>query len=400
MRNYPITNLPIVNQASKETSILIYTKDASPNMPIKVTDETSLERAFQNISRISHEVPGYTSPVLYRYSSDAPKMLLMPLYTRFMDTISDCGCRGQIPGLEPTVKTTTQMAMGQAVEWQRYPCNCSKCKTVPTTPCGRVCIILRIASFRMKDKPEGLAHSQTFFQPMSESMTQTSDWTFQRPKVKQRKNKDILFTYNNARGRNSELSFPVMVSDLLCIFQDGRWHIMTRNGGQAAKVFSTTPEYILAEVNDICAQWRLLIKDCKRFLSITNQEVLNEDVEAEFDQTLLKKLFKTAQIFEFLKTFHRGQFEGIKEIFAMIVDGKNNWESVQQKDTIDQLLSDFERIGDDIEKGLVKESSSLIERTHNILSIDEAFRSRAQNASIQRLSWITFIFLPLLFVAV
>ncbi|RPB17860.1 hypothetical protein L211DRAFT_854699, partial [Terfezia boudieri ATCC MYA-4762] len=212
-------------------------------------------------------------------------------------------------------------------------------------------------------------------------MTQTSDWTFQRPKVKQRKNKDILFTYNNARyypkakpqsyillifggfrGRNSELSFPVMVSDLLCIFQDGRWHIMTRNGGQAAKVFSTTPEYILAEVNDICAQWRLLIKDCKRFLSITNQEVLNEDVEAEFDQTLLKKLFKTAQIFEFLKTFHRGQFESIKDIFAMIVDGKNNWESVQQKDTIDQLLSDFERIGDDIEKGLVKESSSLIER--------------------------------------
>ncbi|RPB17859.1 hypothetical protein L211DRAFT_523816 [Terfezia boudieri ATCC MYA-4762] len=64
-------------------------------------------------------------------------MLLMPLYTRFMDTISDCGCRDQIPGLEPTVKTTTQMAMGQAVEWQRYPCNCSKCKTVPTTPCGK-----------------------------------------------------------------------------------------------------------------------------------------------------------------------------------------------------------------------------------------------------------------------
>ncbi|RPA71894.1 ankyrin [Ascobolus immersus RN42] len=35
----------------------------------------------------------------------------------------------------------------------------------------------------------------------------------------------------------------------------------------------------------------------------------------------------------------------------------------------------------------------------NILSIDEAYRAREQNASIKRLSWITFIFLPLLFVA-
>ncbi|RPB29190.1 hypothetical protein L211DRAFT_261571 [Terfezia boudieri ATCC MYA-4762] len=231
----------------------------------------------------------------------------------------------------------------------------------------------------MKDKPKGLAHSQTFFQPISESMTQRSDRISQRPKIEQHENKDIVFTYINAR-RENELSFSVMVTDLLCIFQDGRWHIMTRNAGQPAKVFSATPEYILAEVHDICTEWRLLIEGCKRYLSIANQEVLNEDVEAKFDQTLLQKLFKMAQIFEFLRAFHHGQFESIKEIFAMIVDEKNNWESLQHKDTIAQLLSDFERIGDDISQGLVKESNNLIQRTHNILSIDEDFCSRAQNA--------------------
>jgi len=55
-----------------------------------------------------------------------------------------------------------------------------------------------------------------------------------------------------------------------------------------------------------------------------NQEVLDEDVETDIDQTLLKKLFKTAQIWEYLREFHRSQFEGIKELFEIIEDGKNS----------------------------------------------------------------------------
>ncbi|RPB20130.1 hypothetical protein L211DRAFT_574733 [Terfezia boudieri ATCC MYA-4762] len=72
----------------------------------------------------------------------------------------------------------------------------------------------------------------------------------------------------------------------------------------------------------------------------------------------------------------------------MIVDGKNYWEGVQHKDTIAQLLSDFAWIGEDISQGLVKES---IERTHNILSIDEAFRSRALAFGLERVIAIASI---------
>ncbi|EWC46382.1 hypothetical protein DRE_04325 [Drechslerella stenobrocha 248] len=35
----------------------------------------------------------------------------------------------------------------------------------------------------------------------------------------------------------------------------------------------------------------------------------------------------------------------------------------------------------------------------NLISIDEAYRSREQNTSLKRLSWITFVFLPLLFIS-
>ena len=92
--------------------------------------------------------------------------------------------------------------------------------------------------------------------------------------------------------------------------------------------------------------------------------MLNEDSGANTDQTLLKKLFRAAQIWESLKEFHRSQFEGtgIKELFSMIEDGKNNWDSHPHKETITRLRSDFEQIGKDISEGLVKESSNLIDR--------------------------------------
>jgi len=93
---------------------------------------------------------------------------------------------------------------------------------------------------------------------------------------------------------------------------------------------------------------------------------LNEDVESEIDQTLLKKLFKTARIFQFLREFHRGQGEGLKELFTLIGDGKGDWKNEAYKDTITQLLSGFEQIGLEISQGLVNESSNLIDRVSNI----------------------------------
>ncbi|EWC43946.1 hypothetical protein DRE_01298 [Drechslerella stenobrocha 248] len=46
-----------------------------------------------------------------------------------------------------------------------------------------------------------------------------------------------------------------------------------------------------------------------------------------------------------------------------------------------------------------KELRGMMQMVFSIVSIDEAYRSREQTQSLRRLSWITFIFLPLLFAA-
>ncbi|KAK6532045.1 hypothetical protein TWF694_003208 [Orbilia ellipsospora] len=46
-----------------------------------------------------------------------------------------------------------------------------------------------------------------------------------------------------------------------------------------------------------------------------------------------------------------------------------------------------------------KELRSMMQMVFSLVSIDEAYRSREQAQSLKRLSWITFIFLPLMFVA-
>ncbi|KAF3911135.1 hypothetical protein AA313_de0207545 [Arthrobotrys entomopaga] len=46
-----------------------------------------------------------------------------------------------------------------------------------------------------------------------------------------------------------------------------------------------------------------------------------------------------------------------------------------------------------------KELRNMMQMVFSLVSIDEAYRSREQGQSLKRLSWITFIFLPLMFVA-
>ncbi|KAK6343741.1 hypothetical protein TWF730_011330 [Orbilia blumenaviensis] len=53
----------------------------------------------------------------------------------------------------------------------------------------------------------------------------------------------------------------------------------------------------------------------------------------------------------------------------------------------------------DVLKGWEVDLRSQMQLLFNLISIDEAYRSREQNTSLKRLSWITFIFLPMLFMS-
>ncbi|KAF3905303.1 hypothetical protein ABW21_db0209500 [Orbilia brochopaga] len=53
----------------------------------------------------------------------------------------------------------------------------------------------------------------------------------------------------------------------------------------------------------------------------------------------------------------------------------------------------------DVIKGWEVDLRGQMQLIFNLISIDEAYRSREQNTSLKRLSWITFIFLPMLFMS-
>ncbi|RVD89504.1 uncharacterized protein DFL_000508 [Arthrobotrys flagrans] len=67
----------------------------------------------------------------------------------------------------------------------------------------------------------------------------------------------------------------------------------------------------------------------------------------------------------------------------------------------DELVRDKEYFTQvqDVLKGWEIDLRGQMQLMFNLISIDEAYRSREQNTSLKRLSWITFIFLPMLFMS-
>ena len=90
------------------------------------------------------------------------------------------------------------------------------------------------------------------------------------------------------------------------------------------------------------------------------------------DRQLLRKLFKTASIWESLRELHRNQHESIQAILKHLQDqnseGDNNIET-----NIKLVLAELERIGKDISQGLVKESGNLLERVCTIFFFSSVF---------------------------
>jgi hypothetical protein len=53
------------------------------------------------------------------------------------------------------------------------------------------------------------------------------------------------------------------------------------------------------------------------------------------------------------------------------------------------LIAEFETVGPRIDTELVDDTNVLIQQITNLISIDQGYRSRDQNSSMRRLSWIT-----------
>lgn len=119
-------------------------------------------------------------------------------------------------------------------------------------------------------------------------------------------------------------------------------------------------------------------------------EVLEERLET--DRSIVRTLVLAAQHWEEFRLVLKTQLQRIA--FLRDVYGDPRWaeDRINNFETMaiaNGYVQRFERIDFRISAELLQETDALIQRVTNLISIDEGYRSRDQNDSIRRLTWIT-----------
>jgi hypothetical protein len=126
------------------------------------------------------------------------------------------------------------------------------------------------------------------------------------------------------------------------------------------------------------------LMDWKRF------EVLQERLKT--DRKIVRNLVSAAQSWEEFRRVLQSQLTSLEPLENIHLDprwteGREDYWQIHAVCTGYQ--QQFKNIDFRICTELVKETDVLIQRVTNLISIDEGYRSREQNDSIRRLSWIT-----------
>lgn len=119
-------------------------------------------------------------------------------------------------------------------------------------------------------------------------------------------------------------------------------------------------------------------------------EVLEERLGT--DRSIVRTLIIAAQHWEEYRKVLKTQL--LRVDFLRKVYGDPRWAEDREAQyetmaTADNLVQRFENIDFRITTELMQETDALIQRVTNLISIDEGYRSRDQNESIRRLTWIT-----------
>lgn len=112
----------------------------------------------------------------------------------------------------------------------------------------------------------------------------------------------------------------------------------------------------------------------------------------ETDRSIVRTLIVAAQHWEEFRSVLKTQLQRIA--FLRDVYGDPRWaeDRINNFETMaiaNDYVQRFERIDFRISTELLQETDALIQRVTNLISIDEGYRSRDQNDSIRRLTWIT-----------
>ena len=124
--------------------------------------------------------------------------------------------------------------------------------------------------------------------------------------------------------------------------------------------------------------------------SFQRVEILEERLET--DRSIIRSLLLAAQHWEEFRKVLQTQMSRLE--FLENVHGDPRW--TEGRDDYYELLATasgylqrFRAIDYRITSELMQETDSIVQRVTNLITIDEGYRSRDQNASIRRLTWIT-----------
>ena len=124
------------------------------------------------------------------------------------------------------------------------------------------------------------------------------------------------------------------------------------------------------------------------------------------DAILIRVLLLDARLWGWLRKLSEGQAQTLRTLQKNYKT--RGWTVLHEegKDITEEKLQSFEQeiknLTDQMDlklKGLEAASQELIQLEFNLTSIAEAQKSTSTNVSMKRLSWITFIFLPLMFIS-
>ncbi|RPA72081.1 hypothetical protein BJ508DRAFT_79896 [Ascobolus immersus RN42] len=222
----------------------------------------------------------------------------------------------------------------------------------------------------------------------------------------------VELLFNEATGI-TEIAFASSTSGSCRTFTAERKYIGAIYKEGEDKPYTTVEDDFLGGWNSILQGWENIMVCLKDVLSQSGRNMRLANGEAPGD--LLHGLSNAAEVADRLDRNFMDLSRALTGInyYAPQADssegesaaGSNNGsqtgsaarQSTKLRDDIIIRLGQIERF---ITMELVKKVETLFQRASNILSIDEASRAREQNSSIKRMSWITFIFLPGLFVTV
>ena len=129
----------------------------------------------------------------------------------------------------------------------------------------------------------------------------------------------------------------------------------------------------------------------KRIIAL--EEKIYQNPAEDAQATALWNVSRQILQAERLLMSHIQLLETVQDRLAFLI----TFESQQSKDWLKQHIEEYQRLGKLIEEVLKKPNEHIIDLMYKSVSIRDARQSLELNNSLWRLSWITFIFLPLTF---